>query len=265
MKLLNVPASRGVLWVRNGFRIFFSKPLGFAALFATFMLSAMVMLLVPGIGGLLLLIALPLISQGFMIGTRQALAGSMPMPESFVLPLRVSRSRTIDLLKIGLIYAACSFVIMWLSSVVDGGRFETLLDAMSEQSPDAARISFLLQDPMLLGGLLLRMVLASLLSVPFWHAPALVHWHGLSPVKSLFFSLVACTRNLGALILYGVTWIAFFIAVGTLIALVASLSGSEELVAALLFPCALVMASMFFTSIYFTFADSFDSATDLLA
>jgi hypothetical protein len=90
----------------------------------------MAMLLVPGIGGLLLLIALPLISQGFMIGTQQALTDRTPMPEAFVLPLRVSRSRTVELLKIGLIYAACSFVIMWISSVVDGGRFETLLDAM---------------------------------------------------------------------------------------------------------------------------------------
>jgi hypothetical protein len=53
--------------------------------------------------------------------------------------------------------------------------------------------------------------------------------------------------------------------VGTVIALIASFSGSEEVVAAALFPCALVMASMFFTSIYFTFVDSFDATTDVLA
>ena len=65
--------------------------------------------------------------------------------------------------------------------------------------------------------------------------------------------------------IYGVVWMAVFILVGTAIALVTSLSGSEEAVAAVLFPCALVMASMFFTSIYFTFADSFDATTDVLA
>ena len=45
----------------------------------------------------------------------------------------------------------------------------------------------------------------------FWHAPALVHWHGVSPVKSLFFSAVACFRNFGALLVYGLAWLAVFI------------------------------------------------------
>ena len=258
MKLLNVPASRGVLWVRNGFRIFFSKPLGFAGLFATFMLAAMMLLLVPGIGGLLLLIALPLISQGFMIGTQQALAGRMPMPELFALPLRVSRSRTIELLKIGLIYAACSFVIMWLSSVVDGGRFETLLDAMSEESPDAARISFLLQDPMLLSGVLLRVVLASLLSVPFWHAPALVHWDGQSVAQSLFSSTVGCWRNKGAFAVFGLTWVAVILAFGVLLNTVfALLLDSPQLVPMAALPAGLLFSTVFYASLYFTFADCF--------
>ena len=43
------------------------------------------------------------------------------------------------------------------------------------------------------------MAVALLLHLPlflmFWHAPALVHWHGVAPVKSLFFSVVACLRN----------------------------------------------------------------------
>ena len=40
MKLLTVPASRGVLWVRSGFRVFFGKPLAFAALFASMPVAA---------------------------------------------------------------------------------------------------------------------------------------------------------------------------------------------------------------------------------
>jgi hypothetical protein len=99
----------------------------------------------------------------------------------------------------------------------------------------------------------------------FWHAPALVYWHGLSPIKSLFFSVVACCRNIGAFTVYSLAWMAFFVVVGTAVALISSLAGSEELVTAMLFPCALVMAAMFFTSIYFTFADTFDTGTDVLA
>ena len=64
-----------------------------------------------------------------------------------------------------------------------------------------------------------RMLVVLLLHTPlflmFWHAPALVHWHGVSPVKSLFFSVVACLRNFGALLLYGLAWLAVFMGVGS--------------------------------------------------
>jgi hypothetical protein len=96
------------------------------------------------------------------------------------------------------------------------------------------------------------------LSLLFWHAPALVHWHGISPVKSLFFSLVACLRNFWAYTVYGLVWLGVFIGAGMLAASIAAISGNAELVAAILFPTAMLMAAMFFTSIYFTFNDSFE-------
>jgi hypothetical protein len=43
--------------------------------------------------------------------------------------------------------------------------------------------------------MLVTMALYLPISLLFWHAPALVHWHGISPVKSLFFSLVACSAT----------------------------------------------------------------------
>jgi hypothetical protein len=258
MKLLTVPASRGVLWVRSGFRIFFSKPLGFAALFASFILAALFLLLVPSIGPLLVLIAMPLVSQGFMIGTQHALAGRMPMPEVFALPLRGPRSRAVDILKVGLIYGACSFLIMWISSVVDGGRFEVLQQAMGEETPDAARISFLLQDPMLLSGMLLRLALASLLSVPFWHAPALIHWDGQSVAQSLFSSTVGCWRNKGAFAVFGATWIMVIFALGVLLSTVFSLLlDSPHLVPMAALPAGLMFSTVFYASLYFTFVDCF--------
>jgi len=91
----------------------------------------------------------------------------------------------------------------------------------------------------------------------FWFAPALVYWDEVSPVKSLFFSFVACMRNIGALTVYSLVWILAFIAMGMVVVLIASLSGSEDAVVAVLYPSAMVMAAMFFTSIYFTYADSF--------
>ncbi len=244
--------------MRSGFRVFFSKPLGFAALFASFILAAMFLLLIPGIGALLVLIVLPLVSQGFMIGTQQALDGRMPMPESFILPLRGPRSRAIDMLKIGLVYGACSFLIMWISSVVDGGRFEVLQQAMAEETPDAARITFLLQDPMLLGGMLLRLALASLIAVPFWHAPALIHWDGQGVAQSLFSSTVGCWRNKGAFAVFGASWIMVIFALGVLLNTVFSLVlDSPHLVPMAALPAGLMFSTVFYASLYFTFVDCF--------
>ena len=151
MKLLTVPASRGVLWVRSGFRVFFSRPLAFAALFAAFLFGALLLLLVPGFGAVLLLASLPLVSQGFMLGTQRALAGRTPLADVFVEPLRSGREQAIAMLKIGLLYAVASFLIMWLSNLVDGGTFDALQEAMTatspDQTPDQDRIEALLSDP----------------------------------------------------------------------------------------------------------------------
>ena len=62
----------------------------------------------------------------------------------------------------------------------------------------------------------------------FWHAPALVHWHGVSPVKSLFFSLVACLKNFGAYLVYGLGWLAVFLGIGTVFALAGRPAGRTD-------------------------------------
>jgi hypothetical protein len=64
--------------------------------------------------------------------------------------------------------------------MVDGGKFAKLYllggsvggDVLADSSFEAAA--------------LLALVLYVPLSLLFWHAPALVHWHGMSPLKSLF-------------------------------------------------------------------------------
>jgi hypothetical protein len=93
----------------------------------------------------------------------------------------------------------------------------------------------------------------------FWHAPALVFWHGLAPVKSLFFSLVACYRNFWAFTVFGLAWMAIMVLLVLTISAIASLLGNPELAGTLLFPGLMLVASMFFTSLYFTFQDSFEA------
>ncbi len=96
------------------------------------------------------------------------------------------------------------------------------------------------------------------LSLMFWHAPALVHWHGVPPVKSLFFSLIACLRNFWAFVVYGLAWMGIFLAFGMMMATLAAVLGGADAIAAALYPAAMLMAAMVSASLYFTFLDSFE-------
>ncbi len=258
MKLLTVPASRGVLWVRSGFRVFFAKPMAFSALFAAFLFGALLLLLVPVVGALLMLAALPLVSQAFMLATKGALAGHTPMVGVFVEPLRARRPQAIVMLKIGLLYATASLFIMWLSDWVDGGTFNALQEAMSTQTADTERLDALLADPRLSAGMLLRLSLASCLAVPFWHAPALVHWESQGPAQALFSSTIACWRNKGAFVVYALTWAVLIVLFGVLVNSVFILLGAPKLVPIAAMAGGLMFSTVFYASLYFTFSDCFE-------
>jgi hypothetical protein len=257
MKLQLVRASRGALWVRQGFVLFFKQPVAFAGLFATFMFAVFVLTLVPFIGSLLVLAALPLASLGFMIATRAAMGGRFALPGVFIEPLRGPRPRVLAIVQLGLLYAAATYTIIWLSDMVDGGALDRLLDALSSGKADQESLVQKLSDTQLQAGLLLRFGLAGLLSVPFWHAPALVHWGQHSVGKALFSSTVAVWRNRGAFAVYSLVWFAVIMLFAFLANLVFGLLGQTQLVALAAMPASLIFSTVFYASLYFTFADCF--------
>ena len=100
------------------------------------------------------------------------------------------------------------------------------------------------------------------MSLAFWPAPALVHWHQVPPLKSLFFSAVAVLRNARAFLVYGLLWMGLSMGVGLALMLVLSLAQANTdigVATAALFPLSLIIAAMFFTSLWFTFRDSFST------
>ena len=155
-------------------------------------------------------------------------------------------------------YAAGFLLVMGITALFDGGQFASMY---------------------LLGGKLSKEMLTKLTFKPppgwaccstsrypccFGMRPALVHWHGVPPSKALFFSLVACLRNLGAYTVYGLLWMAVFGLAGVVAVSLMALLGLGAAAGVVMVPLALTMAAMFFSSIYFTFRDSFvhDEPTD---
>ena len=259
MKLHILPARQGVVWVRRGIRTFFRQPLALSGLFFIFMAFMSILSLVPVLGNALALGVLPAATLGLMVATQLVTQGEFPKPLVLLSGFRAGRTKLRAMVVLGALYAAAILLTMAASALVDGGKFAKLYLLGSSMDAD------ILQDASFKSAAMLAMALYVPVSLLFWHAPALVHWHGVSPVKSLFFSAVACGCNMGAYVVYSLVWFGLFVGVSTSAALLALLIGSEESVGSVLFPCGLVMAAMFFTSIYFTFADSFDTATDVLA
>ncbi|HWH83101.1 MAG TPA: BPSS1780 family membrane protein [Burkholderiaceae bacterium] len=260
MKLRTVPAREGVRWVREGFRVFAKRPLAFAALFATFVFAVFVLLLLPFIGAIVVLVLLPLFSLGFMIATRIALDGGAPNARVFVDPLRGDPARRNALLQLGIVYAAAAFLVMWLADSVDGGALESLMESMpaGQAAPDA--MAARLAAPGFGLGMLVRFGLAGLLAVPLWHAPALVHWDGHGCAKSLFASTLACWRNRGAFTLYSLAWLGLIVACSLASGLLFALLGQPQLMMVAAVPLSLLFTTVFYISLYFTFADCFAAA-----
>jgi hypothetical protein len=108
------------------------------------------------------------------------------------------------------------------------------------------------------------MLTAALLYAPvmmmFWFSPPLAAWHGIAPLKALFFSLAAFLMNWRAFLAYAavtalVVLVLPFLAV-TVLMLVSggALRGSG---AALVFPLVVLLLPTLFASFYASYRDVF--------
>lgn len=251
MKLNIVPARTGLVWVKLGITTFLRQPLAFAGLFFMFMALMSVATLVPFVGSALALTLLPAATLGLMAATLEASKGKFPMPTILISAFRAGRERMRAMLTLGALYAVGFLAIMGISTLFDGGKFARLYLLGGKITQE------LVSAPDFQTAMWVSTALYLPLSMLFWHAPALVHWHGVSPMKSLFFSIVACVRNVGAFTVYGLAWLGVFIAAALVVMFVAGLVGSADFAAAAMVPLMLLLASMFFTSMYFTVRDCF--------
>jgi hypothetical protein len=251
MKLNIVSPRTGITWVKLGMRTFFRQPLALAGLFFMFMAVMTVASQLPYVGFVLAMALLPAATLGLMVATREAADGRFPMPLVLLAAFRAGKQQARAMLLLGGLYALGFMAAMGASYLVDGGDFARVY--LGGSTPT--------REMMLQGDFQAAMwVFIGLhlpLSLMFWHAPALVHWHGLPPIKSLFFSLVACLRNFWAFVIFGLMWLSLLVLGVVTVTTVGALMGSPDLAGDMLFPLLMLMASMFFTSLYFTFKDSF--------
>ncbi len=250
MLLQSVPARQGLQWAMQGMRTFWKQPLAMSGLFFLFMALVSLVSMVPVVGGAIALVLMPAFTAGLMAATQVASEGRFPMPGTIWMALRAGPRRP-PMLQLGALYAAGFLLLMAASMLVDGGQFASVYLGGQPIRPE------LVQADSFQTALWVSMLLYAPLSMLFWHAPALVFWQGVSPVKSLFFSWMACWRNKGAFLVYVAVWAAVFGSAALLAMLVATLMGDAQMTLSIMMPLALLVAAMFFTSMLFTVKDCF--------
>jgi hypothetical protein len=263
MKLNLLPARTGMQWLREGVRTVWRAPLALGGLVLMFITAIGMLPLIPLIGAPLALALAPAGTVGLMAAARQTAEGGLPLPALLLTALRQSPRQTRAVLALGTLYGGAVLCILTLILWLDDGQMAQLVVKYGNRiSPE------LLADPqtrpaarafmrhLLIGGLCYIPVSALL-----WHAPALVHWHGMPVGKSLFASAIAILRNAPAYLMYCIGWMAVA-SIGWAGLLVATgMTGNLAVFIGGLPLLNVLIAAMFHTSLWFTFRDSFTADT----
>lgn len=251
MKLQLVTAGTGWLWVKEGLRTFRRQPLALSGLFFMFMMAVSLVSLLPLVGNVLALALLPAATLGLMAASKEAAEGKYPRPSIMISAFRSGRDQVQAMVALGALNAVGILAVLAVSALCDGGAFARLYLYGGSLTPD------LLDQSGFQQAVWLAIALYVPWSMMLWHAPALVYWGKAPPLKSLFFSAVACLKNWRALMVYMLGWMGLFLGAGTLLMLIATALSDSTLVGSMLFVASLLLAAVFFSSLYFTFRDSF--------
>jgi hypothetical protein len=255
--LKSVAPARGFRWLGDGFRLFARRPLAFTMMFTAFLFAALVVSLVPLVGGVLQMMSLPMLSLGFMVAGQSALLDGPVSAAQFIEPLRGDPVRRRALLTLCAIYGVAAVAILVLCDMVSGGALERVQVLMASGSATPAEVNAVLMEPGVSAAAITGLVLGTLLTVPFWHAPALVHWGAQSVGQALFSSTLAMWRSKGAFFYYSLAWMAALVGFGMAAALLFTLLGLASLGTVLALPAGLLFWTVFYVSLLFTFNDSF--------
>ena len=261
LHLKSVDIRHGPRWVADGFRAFAKRPLALGLLFLVFLAAvALITAVLPLVGSMLQLMTMPLLSLGYMVATQSAmLAGPVP-PGQFIDPLRGDPARRRALLLLCASYGVLAFALMMLCTWVSDDALARLQTLMAKGDATRAKIEALLDEPGVTRAAWLFAVLGTALSVPYWFAPALVHWGGQGAVQSLFSSTLALWRNKGAFTAFVAAWVAM---VSVVFGALLLIFGAGPFGSALLMPAALLLSTVFYVSQLFAFNDCFGGAAAL--
>ena len=254
---------QGSQWLRKAWGVFLRQPLRFSLLFLSYLLLASVIGAVPVIGSVLSLATMPMLSLAFMLATQEALQGQPVRLGHLIAVARQPKRQRLTSLLLCLAFGIAVVVIIEIGVRLGGSELTEALKPLAEGKGGG--------DPKLLMSVFTHPAvsrlantiwfLAAILSVPFWHALALVHWGGQTAAQALFSSTLALWRAKAAFMVYGLGWLGMVVLASLLAGIGAGVLtaalGSPTLAMAFVALTFIAISAAFYISLWFMFEDSF--------
>lgn len=270
LKLQDVPASAGWRWVADSFTEYFRHPVVYVGMFVTFLLANIGLLVVFSVAssispllltaGTVVMVGItPLLTLAYMMGVHDSLQGRFLHTGIYFRPwLQREPDRRKALSVLMLAFAVATFAALAMAGVLndDNVAMRQMREAMGNDKTTQEELLRVLESDAATELRLRFLIAISVVSIPFWFAPALVFWSGQSAGQALFSSVLALWRARGAFAIYTLCSLGAVMAIGLVMQLLGMLLG-PAFVSLLLMPLVLMLPAIFYISVYFSFRDCF--------
>ena len=250
MQAVALNALSGWRWVNDGWALFRTQPLAFFSWAMFISLLLMVATIIPPIGPILFVILMPAVTVVTLSAGRHAARGHKMLLTMWLEPLK-PKGVFKKLLAMGAIYLVTCLFLGLIAFMPFAAEVTEALKSLT----DANNLSPLLaavRTPMIIFA-----VFYMLMAAIFWYAPVLVAWHQISISRALFFSGIACWRNKLVFLVYGLSWLAVFLAIDSALSLLVWIGIPNTLAATVQVPINIVGGAVLYCSFYPSYASVF--------
>ena len=252
MQAVSLPALSGWRWVRDGWMLFRKQPMAFFswAMFGSLIL--MVASVTPPIGPLIFVVLMPTATLLSLSAARHAEQGQKVLLGTWIAPLRLAGVFR-RLLGMGALYVLFCLLLGLIAFMPFSEEVTQAVKAVAT-SNDLLPLLEAVRTPMAIFA-----VLYVLMAAVFWYAPALVGWHSIPMTRALFYSGIACWRNKWAFGIYGLSWLAIFLAIDTVLSALTMVGLPKSFSAMIQVPVNVVASAVLYCSFYTSFISVFYS------
>lgn len=259
LKLLRVPAGRGLVWVREGVRLFMRQP---AALSVLLLASLFIITLagsLPLLGGALVMSLAPWMNLAFLLAGEEALAGRPVSPRVLGAPFAAEPARRRRIVQLCVLHGLAAVGLLALADVIDDDYVQHLDTFLSTYGKPDTPLDLEGLAQVQRGALFRLAILLPLIGLA-WYAPIILLRREASLAKALFASALTLWRNTGAFTFYGLGWMAVNVVLGLVGFAIVLLIGQPAFFPAVLFPLSTMFAAAVLVSQVFTVRDCLDMA-----